>query len=156
MHCCWPVQCHSHQFITRWLRVWPWTRLAWDTLSPAARCRTAASSNTLTKGPEKIQAALRYDLAPIFALSSDWEETFLVPSMACSTVEAFDIVHRLDHSGKLDKSRQDKKQKAATALLRDKLHEQDFAGPISLHASRIHGPVSRFRIAQILPHMNLA
>ena len=49
-----------------------------------------------------------------------------------------------------------KKQKVATALLRDKLHEQDFAGPISLRASRILGPISRFRVAEILLHMKLA
>ena len=30
MHYCRPVQCHSHQLIMRWLRVWPWTRHAWD------------------------------------------------------------------------------------------------------------------------------
>ena len=47
------------------------------------------------------------------------------------------------------------RQKAATALLRDKLYEQDFAGPISLRASRILGPISRFRIVEILPHMKL-
>ena len=76
--------------------------------------------------------------------------------MAYSTVEAFNIVRCLDHSGKLADSPQDKKQKAATALLRDKLHEQDFAGPISFRASRILGPISRFRIAEILPHMKLA
>ena len=48
-------------------------------------------------------------------------------------------------------SPQDKKQKAATALLRDELQKQDFAKPVSLRVSRILGPVSRFRIAQILP-----
>ena len=88
------------------------------TLSLAARCRTAASSNTLSKDLEKIQAARGYDLAPIFAL----EEKIMVPSMARSTVEAFDIVRRFDHGGKLDESPQDKKHKAATALLRHKLH----------------------------------
>ena len=46
------------------------------TLSFAALTRTAASSNTLTKGPEKIQAARGYDFASIFALSSDSEEKF--------------------------------------------------------------------------------
>ena len=76
--------------------------------------------------------------------------------MARSTAEAFNIVCCLDRSGKLDDSPQDKKQKAATALLRDKLYKQDFAGPISLRASRILGPISRFRIVEILPHMKLA
>ena len=51
--------------------------------------------------------------------------------MAHCTAEAFYTVRFSDHIGKLDGSPQDKKQKAATALLRDKLHEQDFAGPIS-------------------------
>ena len=71
--------------------------------------------------------------------------------MAHCTAEAFNVVRCLDHSSKLDDSPQDKKQKGATALHRDKLHEQDFAGPISLRAFRILGPISRFRIAEILP-----
>ena len=41
--------------------------------------------------------------------------------MAPSTAEAFNIVCCLDRSGKLDDSSQNKEQKAATALLRDKL-----------------------------------
>ena len=56
--------------------------------------------------------------------------------MACSTANAFDIVCRLDRDGKLDEAPQGKKQKVATGLLRDKLFEQDFAGPISLRASK--------------------
>ena len=79
-------------------------------VSLAARYRTAASSDTLTRGLEKIQAARGYDLVPIFALSSDWEEKFLIHSMAHSTAEAFNIVRCLDQSGKLDDSPQDKKQ----------------------------------------------
>ena len=38
-------------------------------------------------------------------------------------------------------------KKAATALLRDELQMQDFAKPVFLRASRILGPVSRFRNA---------
>ena len=41
-------------------------------------------------------------------------------------------------------------------LLRDKIHEHDFAGPISLRASRILGPIRRSRIAEIPHHLNLA
>ena len=33
---------------------------------------------------------------------------------------------------------------------------QDFAGPISLQASKVLGPISRYRIADILPRMKLA
>ena len=59
---------------------------------------------------------------------------FLSPSMAHNTMEACEIVCRLDHTGKIDDSSRGEKQKAATALLRD-------------------GPVSRCRIAQVLPQM---
>ena len=48
-----------------------------------------------------------------------------------------------------------KKQKVATGLLLDKLHEQDFAGPLSSRASKVLGPISRYRIADILPHIKL-
>ena len=82
----------------------------------------------------------------IFALGSEWEEKFLCPSMAHNTVKALDIVRRLDHDGKVDESPQGKKQKAATALLRDELQKQDFAKPVSSRASRILGPVSPFAL----------
>ena len=125
-------------------------------ISFAARYRTAAYSNTLSQGFQKIQAARGYDIAPIFALSSDCEKYFLAPSMARSTLEAFNIVRGLDRSGKPNDSPQDKKQKAATALLRDELLMHDFVGPFSLRATRIFGPISRFRVAEILPRMKLA
>ena len=76
--------------------------------------------------------------------------------MACSTANAFDIVCRLDRDGKLDEAPHNKKQKVATGLLRDKLYEQDFAGPISPRASKVLGPISRYRVADVLPHMKLA
>ena len=72
-------------------------------ISLAARYRTAACSNTLNQGLEKIQAARAFDFAPIIA-----------PSMARGTAEAFNIVCRLDRNGKLDEVSQDKKQKFAT------------------------------------------
>ena len=85
------------------------------------------------------------------------EEKFLNPSMVHNTVETYEIVCRLDHSGKLDESPKDKKkQKAAKALLSNELQKQDSAKPVSLRVSRILAPVSRFRTAQILPQMNLA
>ena len=49
-----------------------------------------------------------------------------------NTVEAYKIVRRLDHTGKIDDSRHGKKQKAATALLRDEFQKQDIAKPVSL------------------------
>ena len=47
------------------------------------------------------------------------------------------------------------KQKAATGLLLDKLYEQDFAGPLACRASKVLGPISRHRVADILHHMKL-
>ena len=75
--------------------------------------------------------------------------------MARSTAEAFRMVCCLDRNGKFDDSPQDKKQKAVTALLCDELHRQDFAGPISSRASKVLGPISRYRVADILLHMKL-
>ena len=124
-------------------------------ISLAARYRVAACSTTLRQGLEKIQTARGHNSAPIFALSSVWEKEFLAPSMACSTASAFDIVCRLDRGGKLDEAPKNKKQKVATRLIRDKLDEQDSAGPISLRASKVLGPISRYRVADILLHMKL-
>ena len=75
--------------------------------------------------------------------------------MSRSTLDAFNFVCRLDRDGKLDEASRDKKQKVATGLIRDELHAQDFAGPISLRASKVLGPISRYRVAEILPHMKL-
>ena len=73
-----------------------------------------------------------------------------------STVEAYEIVWRLDHTGKIGDSSHGKKQKAATALFRDEFQKQDFAKPVSSRASRILGPISRFRNAQIMSQMSRA
>ena len=70
-------------------------------------------------------------------------------------LHAFDIVCSLDRDGKLDEVQKKNKQKVATGLLLDKLHKQDFVGPLSSRASRVLGPISRYRVADILPHMNL-
>ena len=99
-------------------------------VSLAARYRTAACSNTLNQGLEKIQAARALNFARILALSPNWETEFIAPSMARSTADAFNIVCRLYRNGKLDEVPQDKKQKVPSRLLCDKLHRQDFAGPI--------------------------
>ena len=124
-------------------------------ISLAARCRVAACSTTLTQGLEKIQTARGHNCTPIFALSRTWEKEFLVPSMAYSTADAFDITYRLDRTGTLDEAPQNNKQEVATGLLLDKLHKQDFAGPLSSRASKVLGPISRYRVADILPRMKL-
>ena len=75
--------------------------------------------------------------------------------MACSTGNAFDIVCRLDRVGKLVEAPQNQKQELATGLLLDKLYEKDFAGLNSLQASKVLGPITRYRVADILHHMKL-
>ena len=61
---------------------------------------------------------------------------------------------RLDRNGKLDEVSPDKKQKVAMPAQRQTTL-QDFAGPNPLRASKVLGPISRFRVVKILPHMNL-
>ena len=73
--------------------------------------------------------------------------------MADSTMEAYESVWRMDHIGKIADSPNDKKRKAARTLLRDEIPKRDFAKLAAARVSRILGPVSRFRIAQILPQM---
>ena len=73
--------------------------------------------------------------------------------MTFHTANAFDIVCGLDRDDTLDETSQNKKQKVATNLLLGKMRSQDFAGPLSSRASRVLGPISRHRIADILPHM---
>ena len=73
--------------------------------------------------------------------------------MTFHTANAFDIVCRLDRDDILDEVLVNKKQKVASDLLLDKLRTQDFAGPLSGRATRVLGPISRHRIADIFPHM---
>ena len=87
--------------------------------------------------------------------SSVWEKKFLASSSARSTADAFTVVGCFDRNGKLDDSLQDKKQKSATALFRDKSYEHDFAGRISPRAFRFLRPISRFRIVETLLYMKL-
>ena len=51
--------------------------------------------------------------------------------MAHNTMEAYEIVCRLDHTGRIADSPNGNNQKAATALLRDEIQKQDFAKPIA-------------------------
>ena len=122
-------------------------------ISLAARYRVAACSSTLRRGLEKINEARGHNCTPLFALSPAWERDFLFHSMTFHTANASDIVCRLDRDDILDEVPENKKQKVATGPLLDKLRAQDFAGPLSGRITRVLGPISRHRIADILPHM---
>ena len=110
-------------------------------VSLAAPFRTAACSNTLNHGLEKIQAARAFDIAPIIALFSNWEKDFLAPSMDRSAEDAFNIVCRLDGNVKLDEPHGTRSKKVATGVLHEPLHRQDFAGQISLRAPKVQRPI---------------
>ena len=125
-------------------------------ISLAARKRVAACSTTLSQGLDKIQTAPGHNCTPFFDLSPIWEKEFLAPSMACSTANAFlKLFVAWTVMANSDEVPQNKKQKVATGLLLDNLHEQDFAGPLSRRASKVLGPISRYRVADILLHMKL-
>ena len=119
-------------------------------ISLAARYLVAACSSTLCRGLEKVNEARLHNCTPLFALSPAWEQEFPFPSM---TANVFDIVCCLDRDDTLDETPQNKKQKVATDLLLDEMRTQDFAGPIACRASRVLGPISRHRVADILPHV---
>ena len=93
--------------------------------------RIASNSGTLANGLAKVQAAREYDRATIYAITSEWKEKFLNPSMAHNTLEATEIVCRLDHTGRIAD-----KQESATASLRDEIQMQDFAKPVASRVSR--------------------
>ena len=119
-------------------------------LSLAARYRAAACSTTLNQGLEKIQAA-RGKTSLLFSLSllTGRKNFLLLPWLLATLFVAWTMM------ANLMKPRRIKKHKVATGLLRDKLYEQDFAGAISLRASKVLGPMSRYRVADILFHMKL-
>ena len=52
-------------------------------------------------------------------LISEWTEKFLYPSMVHSTMKAYELVSRVDGTGTIADYSNDKKQKAATNLLRE-------------------------------------
>ena len=125
-------------------------------ISLAARYRTAACSNTLKQGLEKIQAARAFDFAPRPRTQPDLGKELSSSLHVLWHCGCLQYGMSSGRDGKLDEASQDKKQKVATGLRRNKLHTLDFAGPISSRASKILGPISRYRDADILPHMRLA
>ena len=105
------------------------------------------AGNLNGNGFAKIRAAREFDLSP------EWNKKIFKTLMAHRTMEAHACVRHLDHAGKIADSPSDKKQKAATALLRDAIQMRDFSLPIATRSSKILGPISRHLMAQILPMM---
>ena len=150
-----PTQCDSHQPITCWLCVRPWTRHTWNPFSQlAAQYGIASNSGTLANGLAKIQAAREYDHAKIHALNSRWKETFLNPSMVHDTVEAYEIVRRLDHMEKLMTLPMARNKRLPRLCSATNPRSRTLPTNVTTCPSRILGPASRFRIAQIMPQMS--
>ena len=127
-----------------------WKSQEQEEIKRLRRVRTRSTKDSRrSRLPERLILHLFLHSAP-----TGKRNFLLPPCMARSTADAVNIVW--DHDGKLDEVSQDKKQKVATGLLCDKLRTQDFAEPISLRASKVPGPISRYRIADILHHMKLA
>ena len=66
-------------------------------------------------------------------------------------MEAYEYVCHVDHACRIAGSPSDKKQEAATALVRGTIQKRDCAIPIAARASRILGPIWRHLMAQIIP-----
>ena len=123
-------------------------------ISLAARYRVAACSSTLRRGLAKVSAARGHNCAPLFcSLSLLRKKNSLFPPWPLTQrMHLISSVHWnvMTH---LMMCRKTKKQKVATGLLLDKLHKQDFAGPLAGRASKVLIPISRNRVADILPHI---
>ena len=130
--------------------------LIWWAFIPSARGPLPGCSAHLLSA-DVLNKSTRHagTIALLFALSPAWEHEFLFPSMTLHTANTFDVVCQLDRNDTLDETPQNKKQKVATGLLLDKLHKQDFTGPLSCRASKALGPISRYRVADILHHMKI-
>ena len=108
-------------------------------ISLAARCRVAACSSTLRRA-EVLKKSVRHAL-PLGNMSfffPSWPSTQRVHLIL---FVGWTVMTHLMMSA-------NKKQKAATVLLLDKLHKQDFAVPLACRASKVLGPISRHRVAE--------
>ena len=105
-------------------------------LNQAARYRVAACSSTLGRGLEKISTARGHKCTLSFSLPFGKKSSMFHPWPLALRVHLKLFVGWtvMTH---LTKSHKTKKQKVATGLLLDKLHQKDFAGPLSSRASSV-------------------
>ena len=91
-------------------------------------------------------------IALIFAFSPNWTGRIscfpwpVAPRMHLILFVVWTVMTHL-------KFRNTKSRRLPTGQLVDKLHKQDFTGPLSSHASRVLGPIGLDRVADILRHM---
>ena len=158
MYYCRSIQCYSHQLIRSWLSVWPWSCL-WlaSTLSasrpaielPRVRTRSAKALRRSRQVEGRI-LLLFLRSAPTVKRNFLLLPWLVAPRkhsilyVVWTTMARLTIFHLTGN------------RRLPQALLRDELCRQDFAGPISFRAFRVLGPISRYRVADILLHMKLA
>ena len=124
-------------------------------ISLAARYRTAACSNTLNQGLDKIQAARGYNFAPIFAAPNGKMNFLLFPWLvAPRKLSILYVVWTM--MANLMRPHRIRSRKLPLPCSVANYMSRIFGGPISLRSSNILGPISRYRVADILPHMKLA
>ena len=87
----------------------------------------------------------------MFALSLDWEKEFFTPSVTCRTGTLSMLIVARTMMANLMKLHR----------VRIKMLPLDYpvincmSGPISLRTCEVLGPISRYRLADTLPHMKL-
>ena len=118
--------------------------------------RTAACSNTLNQGLEKIQAARAFDFAPILALCPSWERNFLLPLWLVAPRMRSILYVVWTAMASLMRSHRTRNRRLPLAYSVTNYTHSVLPGPISLRASKILGPICRHRVADILTHMKRA
>ena len=120
-------------------------------LSLAARYRVAACSSTLRRGLEKsVRHVGTIALLSLLSLPLGKENSLFHP---WSLALRMHLILFVGWTVMTHLMKSHKRQQIATRLLLGKLRKQDFAGLLSSRASRVLGPISRHRVADILPHM---
>ena len=127
MHYCRPIR---HSSLLTYYVLALCAALALTYLAPSAQLPGKKLHTTRAHSPtawRTFKQLVNTTVPPFMLSGSEWKEKFLSPSTAHNATEAYEIMCRLDHTGKIDESLHGKKQKAATALLCDEIRKQDFA-----------------------------
>ena len=146
-----PQQERTTLFHLRFLVLAPFAALVliWWTFIPSAQrlaIELQHASTTLSRGLEKISTARGHNSAPPFA-PSHWvkKNSFFPPWPLALRMHSILFVG-WTVMAHLTKSHKTKSRRFATGLLPDKLHKQDFAGPLfsrALHHMKIVSRASR-------------
>ena len=125
-------------------------------ISLAARYRVAACSTTLSQGLDEIQTAPGRNCTPFFLLFLPFgRKNSLLPPWPLAPRTLLIVFVAWTVMANLMKFRRIRSRKLLLDNFLTNPHEQDFAWPFSRRASEVLGPISRYRVADILLHMKL-